>query len=483
MKVILIAPPWLDIYGRFKEAAKIGCVSPPLGLMYLAGAVQADGHTCQILDMESQNLDFDKVRQIVASEKPDLVGITATTPIYANARELGQGLRKEFPDLFMGIGGVHSTVVGKEVIEECPFFDFQVCGEGEVTLREILLAIEGGKDLSEVPGILFWGDDRSGPIQTEPRKLEQNLDNIPEPERTLLSPDIFKHHIPGRGLVTYASIFTSRGCPFQCIFCSQHTMYGRKVRWHSVDRVMQELHRVMNDLGTNHVIIMDETLTLNKPRLLEICQRILDDKLIFTWEGWTHAGTVDEELLTAMKKAGLIRLSFGIESGNPEILKSLKKQVTLEQIRNAYQLVGKIGIETRGSAILGHPGETRKTAWDTIKFIRSIKECQQIFLNIACPYPGTELYDAAICGRGGLKLLETDYSKYTRYGDPVIAVNDLKPTDLKRLQAIGLLLFYCTPHRIWYNMVKRAGLRSGLVNGWAFLRGILRSLVKGVSRK
>lgn len=252
------------------------------------------------------------------------------------------------------------------------------------------------------------------------------------------------------------------------------------MRWHSVERVMSELTTLVRDRDIHHIILMDETLTLNRKRTLELCQAIRDAHLDFTFEGWTHAATVDEVLLRAMKEAGLIRLSFGIESGDPEILKGIKKGVTLEQIRKAYRAAAKVGIETRGSAILGHPHETRETAWRTVKFLRSVRECQQVFLNVACPYPGTELFDAAANGTGGMRLLTRDYSKYKRYGDPVIEVNDLSAKDLKRIQRLGLLYFYLTPRRIWYNVVKRAGIRVGLKNAVAFSMGILRS---GLARK
>lgn len=239
---------------------------------------------------------------------------------------------------------------------------------------------------------------------------------------------------------------------------------------------MEELRDIL-DQGIDHVIVMDETMTLDKPRMLELCRRIRNEGLVFTWEGWTHAKTIDEELLKSMKKAGLIRLSFGIESGDPKILREIKKNVTLKQIREAYRMAKKIGIETRGSAILGHPNETRKTAWRTIWFLRGLKDCRQVFINVACPYPGTELHRCAVAGEGGMKLLTEDYSEYKRYGTPIIEVNDLTPNGLKRLQAIGLLLFYLTPGRIWYNLITRAGLKSGLKNAWAFLTGVVRGLV------
>lgn len=473
MRILLIAPPWLDIYGNYQAAAKLGCVSPPLGLMYLGGAILDAGAECKIVDMESQQVSPDGLIGIITEYAPDIVGITATSPVYTNAQVLGHLIRQHFPDVLLGIGGVHSTIIGQAVLEASDCFDFQVCGEGENTIREIIAAWEKVERFAGIPGIIYRDGERI--IENPKRELANDLDLLPCPARHLLNPELFRHSVRGKGFVKYASIFTSRGCPFRCVFCSQHTMYGRKMRWHSAERVMEELHTI-EKMGVEHLIVMDETLTLNKPRVMALCEAIREAGFHFTWEGWTHASTVDEELLRAMKSAGLIRLSFGIESGDPEILKKIKKGVTLDQIRNAYKIAARVGLETRGSAMLGHPYETKKTAWRTIKFLRSIRECQQVFLNVACPYPGTELYECAVTGRGGMRLLTTDYSQYKRYGDPVIEVNDLSAKKLKRLQTIGLLLFYLTPHRIWYNVVRRAGLRTGLVNVLAFVKGIVKSM-------
>jgi len=473
MRILLVAPPWLDIYGDYQAAAKLGCVSPPLGLMYLAGSVlEADGE-CHIVDMESQRVSPADLIALIEQYSPDIVGLTATSPVYANARRLGQLIRRHFPNLLLGIGGVHATIVGKLLLAECPFFDFQACGEGEHTIRELMQARRQGKGLAGIAGLIYR---ENGSIVENPRRaLSSDLDALAKPARHLLNSELYKHSVPDKGFVRYGTVFTSRGCPFRCTFCSQHTMYGRKMRWHSIDRVIEELQTLTQEMDVHHIIFMDETLTLNRPRTLALCEAIRTARLDFSWEGWTHAGTIDEQLLRAMKSAGLVRLSFGIESGDPAILKSIKKGVTLAQIRRAYKAAARVGIETRGSAMLGHPYETRRTAWRTIRFLRSIRECQQMFLNVACPYPGTEMYRSACTGEGGMRLLTTDYSQYKRYGDPVIEVNDLSARHLKRLQTIGLLYFYLTPRRIWYNIVRRAGLGTGLVNATAFLRGVLRS--------
>jgi len=477
IRTLLIAPPWLDIYGSYKAAAKLGCVSPPLGLAYLGGAVLELGGDCRIVDMESEAVDVAGLLQIIGEYQPHLIGLSATTPVYKNATLLADAIKQSFPDIPLGIGGVHSTIMGASVLAECPSLDFEVIGEAEHTIKEACQAIVENRSFEGIAGMCYR---RNGAVVENPRRpLTEDLDELPFPARHLLKRDLYQHSLPGQGLVRYASLFTSRGCPFQCIFCSQHTMHGRRVRFHGVSRVIAELRDIIDNLGVQHVILMDETLTLRRERTLELCQAIRDTGLRFTWEGWTHAATIDEEMLREMKTAGLIRLSFGIESGDPLILKRIKKGVTLDQIRTAYAIAARVGIETRGSAMLGHPGETRATAWRTIKFARSIKECQQLYLNIACPYPGTELFECASAGHEGMTLLTQDYSQYKRYGDPVISVNDLNPKALRRFQTLGLLYFYLTPSRIWYNVVRRAGLRAGLRNCWAFAKGVVSSLLRG----
>ena len=478
MRVLLIAPPWLDIYGDYKEASKLGCISSPLGLAYLGAAVQEKGGQVKVVDMETEGVNIHDLLPIISEFDPDLIGITATTPVYTNTKALAAEIKQARPHTPLVLGGVHSTVVGREALEECEYFDFQVVGEGEETIQEVMEALEQGRSLAGILGVIYR--DNGAIVENPRRPLEMTADHLPVPDRNLLPTDKYVHSLPGKGFIRYATLFTSRGCPFHCIFCSQHTMHGRKMRWHSLERVMVELDQIVNQLGVEHIIIMDETLTLDRERTLELCRRIKEAGLKFTWEGWTRAETIDEELLTEMKSAGLIRLSFGIESGDAEMLKIIKKGITLEGVRRAYRIADKVGLETRGSAILGHPYETRETAWRTIKFCRSIKECQQLYLNVATPYPGTELYDYAVNGRGGMTLLTRDYSQYKRYGDPVIEVNDLSSNRLKMMQSIGLICFYFTPRRILYNVFQRAGLKAGMINSWAFAMSTMRGFLKAL---
>ena len=269
MKILLVAPPWLDIYDNFSVAAKLGCVSPPLGLMYLAGGILHTGSDCRIIDMESQKVNVEKLTTIVREYNPDLIGITTTTPVYNNAKYLAKVLREHFPEIVLAMGGVHPTIAGKDVMEECLELDFIACGEGELLIKDVISCLESKKSFKGIPGIIYRDKDEI--IENSERQLAENLDDLPKPARHLLGPDLFQHSVPGKGFERYASIFTSRGCPFKCVFCSQHTMYGRRVRWHSIQRVMEELDYIVNEIDIKHIIIMDENLTLNKKQLLLIC--------------------------------------------------------------------------------------------------------------------------------------------------------------------------------------------------------------------
>ncbi len=480
-RVLLVAPPWQELLGDFRAAARFACVSPPQGLTYLAGALLQDGAECTIVDMEAEGVGAEELLGRIALLEPHLVGITATTPVYHTACELAAQIKARRPELPLALGGVHATIMGRQVLEQCPHWDLVVTGEGEQTVRRLAAAVArpgaGRERYRGIRGVIYRRGDQVA--QNPPRPATEDLDSIPSPARHLLDRQRYGHVVPGKGHVRYASLFTSRGCPYRCVFCSQHTMYGRRMRYHSVERVMAELTDIVVNQGVGHVVVMDENLALDRRRLMSLCRAIQRSGLDFTWEGWTHAATVDRTTLTAMRAAGMTRICFGIESGHPQILRRIKKGLTLAQIRRAFRLAREVGLETRGAAMLGHPGETRQTAWATIRFVRGLRHCQQLFLNFACPYPGTELYDLARRGEDGLRLLTTDFSRYQRYGDPVIAVNDLGPKELKRLQRLGLLMFYATPARAYHNLVRRAGLRGGLLTGAAFLQGIYSSWRRG----
>ena len=172
-----------------------------------------------------------------------------------------------------------------------------------------------------------------------------------------------------------------------------------------------------------------------------------------------QANLVDEELLSLMQQAGFVRVSFGIETGSPRILKLIRKEVSHEDIRRVYRLAGKLGLEATCSAMMGHPGETEADVWETVRFIRSIPEIEYSPLSIAVPYPGTELYQMAQNGEHGLKLLTQDYSQYLRYAGGVMEVNGMSPQYLRKLQKRALLWMHLTPGKL-VGTIRRFGFKA-----------------------
>lgn len=446
MKILLINPSFTGIYGNFAPAAKVGVLWPPMGLAYLASNIKG-GHEAKILDLEiNPNLN-----KVLKEFNPDIVGITFTTPLYNQAIKLFSYIKGFNKDIWTLAGGPHPTTLPDSVISN-PNIDTVLVGEGEIAINK------------------FLKKPTKGVLKREP--FIQNLDSIEFPARELLENRKYLWGVPKKGIMPMTSFMTSRGCPFMCTFCSQHIMFGRKMRYRSINNVVEEIKLIKNKFKINHLSMLDDTLGLDKERTYKLCNEIVNENLNITFEGYTRVNVITEELLKKLKKAGLNRLSFGVESGDQEILNNIKKGTNLEQIRKAYKIAERVGIETRMSIIFGLPGETENTIKKTIKFMKSLK-CNQAYINIGTPFPGTEYYEQAKKGYGGLKLLTNDWKEYRRWGNAVINVNDLDAKDLIRWQRKALLKFYLRPKQICYNL-KRAGAKAAFNNTKSFLKSFIK---------
>ncbi len=444
MKLLLINPLFTGIYGNFAPAAKVGVLWPPLGLAYLASNIQ--GHDIRILDLEVNS----DLAGTLKNFNPDIVGISFTTPLYNQARELFKYVKKFNPNIWTLAGGPHPTTLPNSVISD-PCIDTVIVGEGEIAINK------------------FLKKPKKGILKREP--LINNLDKIKFPARELLENKKYLWSVPKKGIMPMTSFISSRGCPFMCTFCSQHVIFGRKIRYRSIKNIIEEIRIIKEKFKINHLSILDDTLGVDKKRTYELCNEIIKEKLDITFEGYTRVDIITKNLLEKLKKAGLNRLSFGVESGDQKILNATKKGITLEQIKKAYLIANKVDIETRMSVIFGLPFETKKTIKKTINFMKSLK-CDQAYVNIGTPFPGTEYYEQAKRGFGGIKLLTDDWKEYRRWGNSVIDVNDLTAKDLIKWQKKAILKFYLRPRQIHYNL-KRAGLKAAFRNGIQFIRSFI----------
>jgi len=465
MKVLLLFPKWTGEYGVFGYFARKASTWPPLNLAYLAAIAENRGHEVSIIDGEAENLPVDKILPRIEESKPDLIGITATTPFYHVAADLARNIKQELDDIPIAMGGAHISILEEKAFY--PVLDYAFIGEADESWPKFLNSFEHGGNISSVRGIIYRNN---GEVKfTGQAEPVLDLDSIPVPARHLLSLDKYKIGTL-QGIKTFTTVMTMRGCPFQCIFCSRK-VFGSHVRKRSLNLVIDEMISIISKFNIRHFIILDDTLTLDRKHILDFCDKIISKKLDITFEGSTRANLVDEELISRMAEAGLIRLSFGLESVDPQIRKIMKKEVPLESYEIANRLTNKYNIETLNSCMIGLPGETVHTVRKTLHFLRKSHEIKQANMSIATPYPGTELYEMTQKGEYGLELLVDDFSKFRRYGAAVMSVGDLTVNDLVRLQNDAYVSIYMAPWRL-IPMVKKSGIIGGLLT---FLR-IIRSL-------
>lgn len=442
-------PNWTRVYGPFFRVANKISAFPPLNITYLAAIAEQAGHKVQIVDAEIEGLtDQDTVNR-VKNFSPDLVGITSTTPVFHIVKGLAQ-IFKEQVDIPIMVGGPHVTLFKEKVFEK--YFDFIFVSESESSFARFLECYESKGNLSEIPGLILRVNGNT--IFTGEPQKETNLDKIPFPARHLLKYKHYKRETP-RGILNYTTILTKRGCPYQCIYCC-NVVYGKLVRKRSMDNVMAEIESVIEKFGIRHFYFADDVMTLDRKHTLSLCDEIDKRGTKITFEGATRADLVDEELIARLANSGMIRINFGLESADPEVLKIVKKEVPLECYVKANRFSNKYGIETFNNVMLGLPGETRESIEKTVSFLRNARDIQHVMYSIATPYPGTEFYEMAKKGEYGLKLHTEDFSKYQRHNSAVLTVNDMSPEEIIRLQKIGLFKIYLVPWRL-RPLLKRFG--------------------------
>ncbi len=445
MKIALICPTWTEDLGRFAKLAKKRNSQPPLGILYLAAVAEKRGHDVNVIDADVEDFNMETLTEHLCQNNYDIIGITATSPIFHKAVQLAESLKKTSSKAPILIGGEHINIFKGEAFNNC--FDFAFYGESDYTFDEFLDFVENGKsDFESIKGLIFRKDAEK--VVNSPRERIADLGELMFPSMHLLKRNVYIMTFATHKKREYIPIMATRGCPFKCVFCSE-PLTNPQVRYRPAQNIVDEMEKWSKALGITHFFFMDSNITLNRKQIKGFCEEILNRNLKVTWEGWTRANLVDKEILTLMKKAGMIRISYGIESGDPRVLKIIKKEVALEDMRNAFKMTEEVGIEPACSVMLGLPGDTKESVMKTIDFVASIPEIRYSNFSIANPYPGTEMYGWSLTGKHGIHLLIKGFSEYRRYDHSPISVNDLSPDDLVRLQKIGLLRMHMTPRRMW----------------------------------
>jgi radical SAM superfamily enzyme YgiQ (UPF0313 family) len=429
LKVALVNPPTT---ATLETISKLGLKAPPLGLAYIAATLEREGVDVTIIDATVSDMSHQGLGEVLQKTHPDVIGVTSTTPTIYDAMKTVMIAKENCPDSVTVMGGCHITFTPVETMAGCPHLDVGVIGEGEATMPDLLKAVEGKKPLSEVDGIVYRRGEEI--IRNRPRRLIENLDEIPFPARHLLP--LSRYTVLGER-TPLGNIITSRGCPFQCIFCSSSQFYGRRFRARSPENVVDEMEELVTRYGIRSIEIVDDTFTADKKRAERIAEEIIHRGLDIYWTCGSRADLITRDLLHLFKKAGCVLFYLGVESGSERVLKALKKGITLEQVRTAIKWAKEAGVEILGSFIIGTPGETKEDVMKTIEFARASGIDFAQFTAMT-PYPGTEIYEMA--RRDGL-LITDDWSRFTTM-KPVIRTKELSAEDIRVSVSLAYRRFY-----------------------------------------
>lgn len=445
MKVALVLPP-ISLEERYNKAtANIAGSLPPLGLLSIGTILKNAGHDVTVLD--GSVCSFNDIMAKIKDFVPEIVGITAMTLMWPKTKLLSAELKEKWPDLNIIIGGVHPTLIKEKALLEIPHIDAVAWGEGEFSMLEYTEKFSDLNSIDPIAGIAFRHKDDKIVIGPD-RKPIKDIDVLPVPDRGLVLTTNYVPAFEQYKKLPVTNMFTTRGCPFQCIFCLPNLL-GKGVRYRSVDKVIEEIDYLLNEFGIRDIAFWDDTFTLNKKRVLAICERIIEKKINFIWSAQARADCVNPEMLDVMARAGCWKLFFGVESLVQKNLNTLKKGETVEQIFQAIEWTKKAGIEIEASFIFGIPGETFREGLETIRLAKKLDPDYAKFFYLS-PY-GKLLKEVEKYGTL-LNKNEENFSVNVMNFVPYSMTKD----ELQKLYHMAYRKFYLRPKMV-YKRLKKIG--------------------------
>lgn len=475
MRILLLRPPYLDL-----ESLPPTAVGIPLGMLSVAAYMEKKGHEVMVFDslLYADNVgekthfgaSFERIGRIINDFKPNIIGITNLfSTQMKKALGVAEFMKSVYPDAKIVVGGPHATAKPEEFLSTSNI-DLVVVGEGELTLDAIAEHYEGKKDISEVNGIAYLKD---GKMQINKPEYIQDLNSIPYPAYHLVDIErYFDLAMKGRGSRFYdifyepkreITMVTSRGCPYECIFCSIHPTMGYQFRYQSPEYVVNHIELLIKKYGVDFMHFEDDNLTLNQPRFEKILDMILEKGLKFEWDtpNGVRADALGFSLLEKAKRTGVRELRIAIESGNEEFLnKVVKKRLKLGKIVETAQNCKKLKIPLSAFYIIGFPDETKKDIEQTLDYAYDMMKMYNVKpnINFAIPLVGTEMYDIA---KEKGYLVDEDYTKGRMFGMSALKTEHFTPEDLKRFSVD------------FYKKVKRLYLQQMIQNPARLLRNMI----------
>jgi anaerobic magnesium-protoporphyrin IX monomethyl ester cyclase len=399
---------------------------PPLGLAYIAGTLRADGREVELVDAVAEGWSWERFEAEVAARRPDVLGLSAMTPVADIAYRAARLGRRHAGRIVLG--GPHATAVREQAFADCPELDHLVIGEGEETILEYLAWTEGEGTEAPPAGVMARGQ----PFVE--RTLTWGVEDIPWPARELLPNASYRYLMATRP--GFATMITSRGCPFRCSFCDK-SVSGDRWRARSAVDVVDEIEALVAS-GVGFINFYDDNFTLHRKRVREICQELIRRRVDVEWKCEGRVDGVDAELLLLMREAGCRVVAYGVESGNAETLALLRKDVKVEQASAAFAATRAAGLRSLAYIILGAPGEGEDEVRNTLRFVDDIGADYVQFSSLVA-LPGTPLFASHGSTAGGDVRNPVDGDADRR------TVTDLPPEQLNRLMKTAWRGFYLRP--------------------------------------
>jgi radical SAM superfamily enzyme YgiQ (UPF0313 family) len=439
MRILLVNPP-TGIYLREDRCQSpvrsmiAQGARPPMDLAYIAATCrEAAGAECRIRDFPVEGGGWNALEAELENFRPDVLVISTTTPTFELDMEAARRAHRILGDSVTCIGkGAHFAHYDKESLLKHPELDLAIRGESELVIAELV----SGKDPASVSGVSLLGTDGSV-VRTPDRLPPENLDTLPFPARDLLRNELYSDPETGTPLTP---VLTSRGCPGKCVFCPVFLVSGKRLRTRSVGSIIRELESCVRDYGIRSFLFRSDTFTMDRKWVLALCAQINSAGLDIRWGANSRIDTFDSEMAAEMASAGCHVVSFGVESGDQEILAKIGKDITLERVFSAVKACRRNGIMSLLYFVIGLPWDTRKTIRKTVRFARSVPADFYEF-HAAYPFPGTPMYDMAL--RDGL-FREEDLAKGD-YFTPIMNTYSLNYSEVAKLRKRAILGTYLSP--------------------------------------
>ncbi|MBK7761699.1 MAG: cobalamin-dependent protein [Deltaproteobacteria bacterium] len=470
LRVALVYPP----YGPVKNEPGIKTVKenygifPSLSLLYVAGILESAGAEVLFIDAHAEGLTLDETVARLEAFGPSYIGYTITTYLFFQTLDWIKAIkaRTGTPTI---VGGVHLSIYPRETLTH-EAIDYAVTGEAELSLPNLLHALENRRDLRDVKGVAFrvgGSTQEGGEVIVTPTEKTIDVDEVPFPARRLIDNSLYYSFISK--YKNFTCFITSRGCPYKCIFCEQGS---KAFRARSPKNVVDELELCVNEFGIRELDFFDSSFTIRKDRVIEICEEINRRKLDIVWAARTRVDCITKDVLSAMRRAGCARIYYGVESGNREILKVLKKSTSLELVKRVVRETREEGIDTFGYFMLGNPYETPATIRQTIRLAIDMDLDYAQFSKVT-PMPATEMYT--------MMLEETGRDYWREFvlnpHDELVPRPRCTMTDaeIQRWTRIAYLRFYYRPEMIKRQLsrVKSVDeLRRSAETAWQMIKNV-----------